>query len=53
VPCADPLELLFIDFFCVSELGMMFAFLMTWVCSMHVNNSAEASFRATPSNKGD
>ena len=53
VPCADPLLLLFIDFFCVSELAMMFAFLVTWVCSMHVNKSAEASFRATPSIKGD
>ena len=51
--CADPLLLLFIDFFFVSELAMMFAFLMTWVRSMHVNKSAEASFRATPSNKGD
>jgi hypothetical protein len=53
VPCADPLLLLFIDFFCISELAMMFAFLVTWVCSMHGNKSAEASFRATPSNKGD
>ncbi len=53
VPCADPLELLLVDFFGVSTLAMMFAFLVTWVCSMHVNKSAEASFRATPSNKGD
>ncbi|OYU02124.1 MAG: hypothetical protein CFE36_06455 [Sphingomonadaceae bacterium PASS1] len=53
VPCADPLELLFIDFFCVSELAMMFGFLVTWVRSMHVNKSAEASFLSTPSNKGN
>jgi hypothetical protein len=29
VPCADPLELLLVDFFGVSKLDMMLAFVMT------------------------
>jgi hypothetical protein len=53
VPCADPFELLLVDFFGVSTLAMMFAFLVTWVGLMNVNKSAEASFLFMPSNKGN